>query len=207
MKTETLHSFDANEVALIAERPASPLNNTEPWVRAAFRFIKKAEASRSLPYFDLNDPVRARATIGYGFNIEGVDQNLFFVLWEMGIINSNTTQAQEERLLRQFYNAIIKVKNDYKGAAADFKRICDEQLRQKLNELAQTVTGNTATTFSITDIQSDDVFAGILLGTEKQINDVTIVVKGYQPALDRILQNSLAHESKEYVAILSMYYK
>jgi len=149
-----------------------------------YNFIIGLEDNIQRPYFDTANP--KRATIGYGFNIE-VRDYLLFALNELGILAGRTTN-ETNTILNQF-TAVIQ-------SAPDGN---DVQLRSNLDGLAQFYG---ASSFTLGDAQSDNIFYNILGGAT--VNGIKVT--GKETKLDGIIGNTLPHDSKEYVALMSLFY-
>jgi hypothetical protein len=168
------------------------LHPVTDYISELFNFLVRAEDFVGTPYFDSANP--PRATIGYGFNIEVTDY-LLLVLNELGIIDDTMTEA-EITARRQAFTTEIKKTPD-----GD-----DDALAGNLDQVASTYgVSEFRLNFDTTQgysPQGYSIFENIILGLE--FGPVTI--EGKQQRLDALLQDSLAHNSKEYVAVMSLYY-
>jgi hypothetical protein len=151
-----------------------------------FSSLGLSEGFKDVPYFDTAKPYR-KATIGYGFNIED-SGNLLLVLREMGIINGSMTTSQINTIRNAFTTAINKTPDGQNTA-----------LEYNLNLVSRQYIGRD---FSINTTQGYNIFREIILG----LNDGNINIGGKQQRLDGYLDGSLAHDSKEYVAVMSLFY-
>jgi hypothetical protein len=176
MKTETLHP--------VAD-----------YVQESINFLTREEGfgRLGLPYFDTATP--PRATIGYGFNIE-VPDYLLLVLRQMGIVNGTMTTTQINTIRSAFTTAINIT--PHTG---------DTVLQTSLNQIARQYLGPTGQ-FRINTTQGRNIIREIILG----LNDGNIQIQGKEARLDALLrdpitgQSTLAHNSKEYVAVMSLFY-
>ena len=162
---------------MITPRPAN-------YRSEVYSFIIEQEGPRPDPYFDTANP--PRATIGYGFNIE-VREYLLLALDQMGITAGRT--ANETNTILNQFTAVIQ-------SAPDGN---DVQLKINLDALAQFYG---APSFNVSAPQSDNVFYNILGGTT--VNGIKVT--GKETRLDGIIGNVLPHDSKEYVALMSLFY-
>ena len=156
--------------------------HTTNYLTEVFNAIAKVEGRSDLPYFDKVN----KATIGYGVNLE-VSDYLRIVLQGMGLFEGKTN-TQITAIQQDFTTAI--------NSTADGDR---DALRSNLDKTAKKYG---LTSFSVTDAQATADFYVILSGA-------TIggkVIAGKETKLDAILHNSLPHDSKEYVAVMSLYY-
>ncbi|MBU2591193.1 MAG: hypothetical protein KKC21_04145, partial [Nitrospinae bacterium] len=76
----------------------------------------------------------------------------------------------------------------------------NEQLRTNLNQLASTY--GVTTGFQLTTSQGETIFREIIEGTTVG----SIPIQGKQERLDALLADSLAHNSQEYIAVMSLFY-
>src|SRR3569623_433770 len=152
-----------------------------------FNFLIQEEGPKLTPYFD-SPNTRAKATIGYGVNIE-VSDYLRIVLQSMGLFEGKTN-AQIDSIQQQFANAIQETPH-----GSQYNAI----LKAKLDAVAQKYG---KPSYSITAAQATADFNVILYGTT--IGGKTI--KGKEASLDDILDDALQHDSKEYAAVMSLYY-
>jgi len=162
------------------------LHTVTDYIQTLFDFLGISEGfAGGLPYFDTAIP--PRATIGYGFNIE-VSDYLLLVLSQMGIVNGTMTADQINSIRSEFTTSINNTPN------GDW-----QALRTNLNQVANRYG---VSSFRINETQGYEVFRNIVLG-EAEGN---IEVQGKQQRLDALLQSSLDHNSKEYVAVMSLFY-
>ncbi|MBN2653562.1 MAG: hypothetical protein JXR79_00400 [Nitrospirae bacterium] len=167
------------------------LHSVPDYINEAFNFIVGNEGFRNgEPYFDTANPTRA--TIGYGFNIE-VSNYLLLVLEQMGIVNDSMTSTQINTIRSAFTTEINRT--PHTGDRATIER----QLQANLNRVAQQYG---VSTFRIDTTQGYNIFSEIIQGATIG----GIAIPGKQPRLDNLLQSTLAHNSKEYVALLSLFY-
>lgn len=152
------------------------LHPVTDYVAELFQFVVREERFVGTPYFDTARP--PRATIGYGFNIEVTDY-LLLVLEQMGIVNDTMTDAQKTTIRNEFTTAINNTPDGNNTA-----------LITNLNQVASRY--GVTTGFSIDATQGRAIF-----------NDI---VDDKEGRLDALLNNSLAHNSKEYVAVMSLFY-
>ena len=165
MRLDTLHSLGT-----IASLPRqSPINSEPDWMRKLFTFLSVEEGFRDKPYFDrsinavdTHNNYLARATIGYGVNVEDDPAYLKLVLREMGIINGTMSKATIDARVVEFSNAINRTPHG---------REYNATLESNLNAVAQKYG---VPTFAITQVQSDNIFLGVVDG----LNDGNIVVQG-----------------------------
>ncbi len=118
-----------------------------------------------------------RATIGYGFNIE-VSDYLLLVLEQLGIVNDTMTDAQ-----------IIAIRNEFQTAINNTPDGNAPALVANLNQVASRYG---VSQFSINKDQGYTIYTEIVADKETR--------------LDALLNNSLAHNSREYVAVMSLFY-
>lgn len=152
------------------------------YITEVFIAITESEGSREDPYFDLVN----KATIGYGVNIE-VSGYLRIVLQNLGLFDGKTNA--EIAAIQQTFTDTINATPDGVNST----------LLSNLNTAAQQYG---LTSFALNETQSTAAFYAILSG-------VTIggqLIEGKEAKLDRILNNSLPHDSLEYVAVMSMFY-
>ena len=161
--------------------------HTANYLIEVFTLITRSEGSRNDPYFDSVNKV----TIGYGINLE-VSDYLRIVLQTIGLFDGKTN-TEIAAIQQTFTNAINSTPDGNNSV-----------LLSKLNAAAQQYG---LTSFTINEAQATAAFYVILLGA-------TIggqVIAGKQARLDAILGNTathttLSHDSKEYVAVMSMFY-
>ena len=153
------------------------LHPVTDYIAELFRFLGIEEGfANGSPYFDTANPLRA--TIGYGFNIEAETDNLLLVLEQMGIINDTMTDAEITSIRNEFQTAINNTPDGNRDA-----------LRANLNQVASQYG---VTSFRISETQGYTIFTEIVADKETR--------------LDALLNNSLAHNSREYVAVMSLFY-
>jgi Ca2+-binding RTX toxin-like protein len=168
------------------------LHPVSDYIQETINFITSGEGFKPLAYFDT--AAHPRATIGYGFNIE-VPDYLLLVLREMGIINGAMTTTDINAVISVFTNQINNT--PHTG---------DLVLQTNLNRIARKYYG--ADGFFINTTQSMNIIREIIFG----LNDGNIHVQGKEARLDALLrdpitgQSTLAHNSKEYVAVMSVFY-
>ncbi|MCL4536256.1 MAG: hypothetical protein M1610_01485 [Nitrospirae bacterium] len=168
------------------------LHLVEDYMAELFSFVVDKEGfAEGLPYFDTANP--KRATIGYGFNIEADTDNLLLVLEQMGIVNDKMTTFKITTIRNEFQTAI---NNTPHTGSTD---TINAQLRANLNKVASRYG---VATFQIDKPQGYTVFREIIEGTKVG----NIPIQGKQERLDALLQDSLAHNSKEYIAVMSLFY-
>lgn len=161
----------------------------ESYMTELFDFIAVKEGFGRTPYFDSPKP-SAKATIGYGFNIEQVPNYMLLVLEQMGIINNTMTTAQIDAAVTACIDAI----NDTQHGSR-----YNPTLVANLNRVAGQYG---VQSFSIDENQGYNVFESIILGKTIAASDGSIVIQGKQQRLDAVLQNTLDHNSCEYVAVI-----
>lgn len=162
------------------------LHLVEDYMAELFSFVVDKEGfAEGLPYFDTANP--KRATIGYGFNIEVTDY-LLLVLEQLGIVNDKMTTAVITTRQAAFAKAINDTPDGNEPA-----------LIANLNQVASQYG---VSTFKIDSTQGYTIFREIIEGTKVG----NIPIQGKQERLDALLQNSLAHNSKEYIAVMSLFY-
>ncbi|MBF0329935.1 MAG: hypothetical protein HQL10_12315 [Nitrospirae bacterium] len=167
------------------------LHKIGDYLAELFRFLGIEEGFRNgEPYFDTANP--PRATIGYGFNIEVTDY-LLLVLRQMGIVNNTMTTSKINAIRNAFTTAINNT--PYVGNIDEI----NAQLRTNLNQVANQYG---VTSFRLNTTQGYITFREIIDGTTVG----SISVPGKQPRLDALLSGSLDHNSKEYIAVMSLYY-
>ncbi|MBI3399771.1 MAG: hypothetical protein HY026_11165, partial [Deltaproteobacteria bacterium] len=179
MKTETLH----------------PVTD---YISELFNSLVGSEGFRGgLPYFDTATP--AKATIGYGFNME-VSNYLLLVLEQLGIVNDTMTTTEINARRDAFITAINNTPD-----TGNIDTI-DAQLQTNLNQVASSYgVSSFRLNFDATlgySPQGYTIFREIIEGTTVG----SIPIQGKQERLDALLQNSLDHNSKEYVAVVSLFY-
>ena len=163
------------------------LHQVGDYMTELFDFVVDKEGfAEGLPYFDTANP--KRATIGYGFNIEAETDNLLLVLEQLGIVNDTMTSFK-----------ITTIRNEFQTAINNTPDGNNDALEANLNQVASKYG---VSQFKIDKPQGYTVFREIIEGTK--VGSITI--SGKQERLDALLQNSLAHDSKEYVAVMSLYY-
>jgi GH24 family phage-related lysozyme (muramidase) len=141
------------------------------------------------PYIDLL-PRPAVATIGYGFNIETVSAYMALTLNQLGILG-NKTAGETQQILGSF---IVQ--------ATAAQRTSDLQAR--LTNLAQQYG---VPEFKIDQTQATTIYTQILSGATIAVTGGSpIDIQGKEARLDFNLGNSLAHDTKEYVALMSLFY-
>jgi len=173
-----------------------PLQTTHPVTVSSgnyrdelFAFLNIAEQFRNLPYID-KLPTPAIATIGYGFNIETVSAYMALVLNQLGILGDKTEPVTQQ-ILGQFIVAATQT-----NVEAD--------LRAGLNALAQQYG---VPEFMIDELQGKTIFDQILSGATIAVTGGSpLVIQGKEQRLDGNLAFSLAHDTKEYVALMSLFY-
>ena len=145
-----------------------------------------------LPYID----PKWIATIGYGFNIETVSAYMALTLNQLGILG-NKTAAETQQILGEFIVAATAATGPTTDAATT-------DLQNRLNSLSQQYVGKD---FTLDTTQARTIYDQILLGTAITVTSGSpLVIAGKQAHLDAILGNSLAHDTQEYVALMSMFY-
>jgi hypothetical protein len=159
------------------------------YLTEVFTFITRSEGfNDGLPYFDIAN----KATLGYGVNVEGVPDYLRIVLQSMGLFVGKS-DAQIAAIQQTFTNAISTTVH---GQGKTY----NDALKSSMDKAAQKY--DLSSFPLITDTQATDAFHMILSGAT--IGGKVIV--GKEATLDAILHNSLSHDSKEYVAVMSLYY-
>ena len=147
------------------------------------------------PYID-KVPSPAIATIGYGFNIETVAAYMALTLNQMGILG-NKTAAETQQILGEFIVAA-------RAATGPTTLAATTDLRNRLNPLAQQYG---VSEFSISTSQARTIYNQILEGATIVVTSGNpLVIPSKQTRLDAILGNSLAHNTLEYVALMSLFY-
>jgi len=163
----------------------------------AFLRSDRIEGFRQDPYFDSKGLV----TIGVGFNIEG-DRNVRrYVLNQLGVFAGQSDQEIENRQL-EFEQIILGVTD---GDEVDLVTKLNAKLREYLG-------AQTTTLFTLDTTQSRAIFEQILGDPTTGTATIgqAIIRDGKQKELDAILGNVLggpsAHNTKEYVVLMSLYY-
>ena len=147
------------------------------------------------PYID-KVPSPAIATIGYGFNIETVSAYMALTLNQLGILG-NKTAAETQQILGEFIVAATAATGPTTLAATT-------DLQARLNLLAQQYG---VSDFSLSPSQARTIYDQILVGATIAVTSGNpLVISGKQARLDAILGNSLAHDTLEYIAVMSMFY-
>lgn len=153
-------------------------------------FLNIEERFRDLPCRDVPGGV-SLATIGYGFNIETDATNLPLVLNQMGILG-NKTAAETQVILGQFITAATGLYST------------DDALRNALNLVAQQYG---VQEFTLNRTQATAIYHQILSGATIAVTSGSpLVIQGKEARLDSNLGHSLAHDTKEYVVLMSLFY-
>ena len=172
------------------------MNNTQPitnYRTDLLTFLTPLEGFRQDPYFDTKGIV----TIGYGFNIETNPDALLLVLNQLGLFAGRTDQG------------IISIRNDFgqliSGVTAGDTIVLVNTLNAKVRDY---LGAQTSTIFTLDQTQSTTVFSQILgdPATGQTVIGQGIVIQGKQLKLDTNLGNSVPHNTKEYVAVMSLFY-
>ena len=154
-----------------------------------------SERFEARPYIDVV-PSPAIATIGWGFNIETVSAYMALTLNQMGILG-NKTEAETQQILDEFIVAATAATGPTTVDATD-------DLRARLDPLAQQ---HGLPNFSISESQARTIYNQILSGATIAVTGGSpLVIAGKEARLDANLGNSLAHNTLEYVALMSLFY-
>jgi len=164
--------------------------------------LRLAEGFRDgKPYLDS----RGIATIGYGVNIKQVTGYLLLVLNEIGVIgNADIDEEFRRNELGLPPETAEERKQRVEGILEQFgttirSSTTDATLQGDLDALAQQYG---VSEFRVSTEQAANIYQLILSGTTL----AGIQVRGKEPALDAVIQSSLAHNTLEYTALMSMFY-
>jgi len=192
--------------------------------------LRAAESNnipQTLPYYDRGTKNSAgeyqSVTIGDGINIDWNNTlHLKLVLAKLGLVESSTqivanarvaaglppeTLAEKEHRLNGMTYAFQKAFRDNRPAEkADPQTVlnANSNLQSALNSLCTAFGGST---FEIPQLQSEAIIRQIINGGVSIPGFLNYTVgQGKQARLDAIIGNGLPHNSKEYVAVMSMFY-
>jgi len=190
--------------------------------------MRAMETMKALPYYDA--ATERNVTIGDGINMDYANTaHLKLVMNEIGLVQAYDAQIAQERLaagLDPVTNPepaaeraarINAMAAEFRTAMGTYRLVADvdidqanRDLQQEFNRIAQRYGLTTA--FSISETQSETVVRQILGG--ENIPGI-VNIEGKEVRLDRLLgQNAvtvdadrnLPHNSKEYMAVMSVFY-